>query len=391
MWHPKLIVLQPTPYCNIRCDYCYLRHRDDRTVMGAEVVRAIRDKIIVNIAPDAAPTIIWHAGEPTVVSLDWYRQAYGQLRPAAPIETRFSLQSNGVFLSEDWISFLKETDTHIGLSIDGPRELHDLRRKTRSGKGTWAHAIRTLRKLQDAGIDPSVVSVLHPNSLTEANEYFEFYRDNAITHVSFSIDEAEGAHEVSSFAYADHKAAITDFLFQLLRRAFAEQYPLHIKEVERIADVLTNGALHNEQIEPWDVIVVGADGGVTTFSPEFTEIRSREHNDFRFGNVLRHDFEALVTNPMVAATRAQIANGIERCRTRCGYFAICGGGAPANKFQETGSLEATETVFCRLSIQAAAEALRAFLEWSAASCAGGQVGLRGAGGAGSVQPIGDLP
>jgi uncharacterized protein len=377
MWRPRLIVLQPTPYCNINCDYCYLRNRDDRAVMSADVVGAIRDKIFSNISPDAAPTVIWHAGEPTVVPIEWYRRVDAQLRARAPAQTKFSLQSNGIFLSEDWISFLKGTQTHIGLSIDGPEAIHDLRRKTRSGHGTWALAIKTLDKLQDAGIWPSVVSVLHPRSLAMADEYFDFYREHAVAHVSFSIDEAEGCHSVSSFGQGDYKSAVTDFLFYLLKRAFIERHPLHIKEVERVADILVRGAADNEQVNPWDVIVVAANGDVTTFSPEFMEVRSPFHDNFRFGNILEDDFEGLLAKALVAMTHAQIRNGVELCRADCVYFSVCGGGAPANKFQETGSLETTETQFCRLSIQTAAEALRKFLQWSAAPAARAERGAAG--------------
>ena len=274
--------------------------------MSSEVVSAIRDKILSFSSRDAAPTIIWHAGEPMVVPVEWYRWADRLLRPAAPAQTRFSLQSNGVFLSDEWISFLKDTGTHIGLSIDGPQYIHDLRRKTRSGRGTWALALITLRKLQDAGIWPTVVSVLHPSSLGAANEYFEFYRKHSITHVSLSIDEIEGGHVVSSFGQYDHKGAVTEFLVHLLRCAFLERYPLHIKEVERIADILVHGATDNEQVKPWDVIVVAANGDVTTFSPEFMEVRSSLHNNFRFGNILEDDFEELAAKSLVSMTDAQI-------------------------------------------------------------------------------------
>jgi uncharacterized protein len=163
----------------------------------------------------------------------------------------------------------------------------------------------------------------------------------------------------------------------LLKRAFTEQHPLHIKEIERIAAILVHGAADNEQVKPWDVIVVAANGDVTTFSPEFMEVRSPFHDNFRFGNVLEDDFEGLVAKALVAKTYTQIQKGVERCRADCAYFSICGGGAPANKFQETGSLETTETQFCRLSIQGAAEALRKFLQWSAAP--GVTVGRRAGG------------
>ena len=333
--------------------------------MSAAVVGAIRDKIFPRMSPDAAPAIIWHAGEPTVVPVSWYRRTYSELRRTAPRQANFSLQSNGVALSGEWLSFLKETETQIGLSIDGPRTFHDMRRKTRNGKGTWALVMQTLRELQAARIHPNVVTVLHPLSLRAADQYFEFYRDNGITHVSFSIDEAEGCHSASSFGKAEQRDMIAEFLFSLLKRAYAEQYPLHIKEVERIASVLAGGELNNEQVDAWQVVVVAANGDVTTFSPEFMEVRSKAHNNFNFGNILRDDFDRLFESDLIATTQAQIRRGIDRCRAQCRYFAVCGGGAPANKMQENASLESSETMFCRMSVQPAAEAVRKFVQWGA--------------------------
>jgi uncharacterized protein len=333
--------------------------------MSAEVVGAIRDKIFPKISPDAAPAIIWHAGEPTVVPVSWYRRTHSELRRAAPRQANFSLQSNGVSLSSEWITFAAETETQIGLSIDGPQMFHDMRRKTRNGKGTWTLVMQTLRRLQAARIHPSVVTVLHPLSLRAADEYFDFYRDNGITHVSFSIDEVEGCNSTSSFGQEDQSGAIAEFQFRLLKRAYAEQYPLHIKEVERVASVLAGGELNNEQVDAWQVVVVAANGDVTTFSPEFLEVQSPAHNNFKFGNILSDDFEEMFDSSLVAMTEAQIRRGVERCKQQCRYFAICGGGAPSNKMQENGSLESSETMFCRMSVQPAAEAFRKFMQWGA--------------------------
>ena len=72
VWRPRLIVLQPTPYCNINCAYCYLGHRDDRRLMAPAVIDAIRDRLFARMAPDASPRIVWHAGEPTVAPIAWY-------------------------------------------------------------------------------------------------------------------------------------------------------------------------------------------------------------------------------------------------------------------------------------------------------------------------------
>jgi uncharacterized protein len=360
MWRPRLVVLQPTPYCNIDCRYCYLRGRDDRRVMASSVVEAVAGKLLARMARDAAPTLVWHAGEPTVVPLAWYENAYRVLRAAAPPATVFSLQSNGIAISDDWVAFLRRTGTRVGLSIDGPQQFHDARRRTRADGPTWAAAMRGLGRLQAAGIVPNVISVLHPDCLDAADAFFAFYRDHGITQVAFSVDETAGAHASSSFAGADHRDRMSGFLHRLMGLALAGRYPLHIREIERIAGVLAGRQeIDNEQVEPWAVIAVAANGDMTSFSPDFMELAAP--SDFRFGNVLRDDIDAVLNGGAVRRVAAEIRAGVEACRATCRYFDICGGGAPINKMAENGSLSSAETSFCRLSIQAAADALLAFL------------------------------
>lgn len=362
MWRPRLIVLQPTPYCNINCDYCYLQNRNDRRLMSRTVIDAIRDKVFSRLSHDAAPTIVWHAGEPTVAPISWYQHAYDVLRPVTPPQATFSLQSNGVSLSDAWIDFLRQSYTRIGLSIDGPQRFHDARRKTRAGGPTWSLVMRNLRRLQSAGLHPGVISVLHPAALAAPAEFFRFYRDNDIHQISFSIDETEGANLASSFDGFDFRPKMVEFLASILNLAFSEGYALYVRETERIAQRLVEGgSADNEQVEPWQIIVVGANGDVSTFSPEFMELKSPEHNNFCFGNILHDDLDSLFQNAFFARARDEIAAGVESCRQTCAYFGVCGGGAPANKMVENGSLRSTETAFCRLSVQSAADALIEFL------------------------------
>lgn len=362
MWRPRLIVLQPTPYCNINCDYCYLGNRDDRRLMAPAVVDAIRDKLFARMAPDASPRIVWHAGEPTVAPVAWYEAVYEKLRPVTPPDAVFAIQTNGIAISAAWIEFLRRSGTNVGMSIDGPQRFHDARRKTRAGAATWPLVMASLRNLQSGGIRPNVITVLHRKSLSAPEDFYRFYRDNDIDSVSFSIDEANGANATSSFDAADGKVAMTAFLRRILDLAFAEGYRLHIREVERIARLLTEDtASDNEQVRPWDVVAVAANGNVTSFSPDFMELRSPDHNDFCFGNILENDFDELVGNRIFRRTAEEIRVGVELCRTSCAYFGVCGGGSPSNKMSEHGSLKSGETLFCKLSIQAPADALVEFL------------------------------
>lgn len=363
MWRPRLIVLQPTPYCNINCDYCYLANRDDRRLMAPAVVDAIRDKLFARMAPDASPWIVWHSGEPTVVPVAWFESVYETLRPFTPVNAVFAIQTNGIAISAGWIEFLQHSGTQVGISIDGPQRFHDARRKTRAGTATWPLVMKGLRNLQSSGIRPKVITVLHRESLSTPDDFYRFYRDNDISHVSFSIDEANGANAASSFDEGDYKAAMTAFLRRMLDLAFAEGYSFHIREIERIAELLTQGSVpRNEQVQPWDVVAVSSNGNVTSFSPDFMELKSSDHNNFCFGNILHNDFDQLVGSKTFKRTAEEIREGVELCRTSCAYFGVCGGGAPSNKMSENGSLRSTETSFCKLSIQAPADALVGFLK-----------------------------
>lgn len=297
-----------------------------------------------------------------MVPVAWYEATYRKLQPAVPLEATFAIQTNGVAISPAWIDFLRRSRTEVGISIDGPQRFHDARRKTRAGTPTWSLVMGNLRSLQSAGLCPNVFSVLHPECLSAADDFYRFYRNNDISHVSFSIDEADGANAASSFDGIDHKPAMIAFLRRLLNLAFSEGYPLHVKDIERIARILAEGApAYNEQVRPWDILAVAANGDVTSFSPEFMELKSADHDNFCFGNILRDSFDDLLDNAACTKTANEIRAGVELCRSSCQYFGVCEGGSPSNKMFENKSLASGETLFCRLSIQAAADALTEFL------------------------------
>lgn len=331
--------------------------------MSREVVEALREKIFRRLSARSAPIVVWHAGEPTAAPIEWYEHAYSRLRDVAPAQTGFAMQSNGIAIDDRWIELFRRTNTNVSLSIDGPQRFHDARRRTRNGKPTWALATRALKRLQGAGFDPSVITVLHPDGLECPEDYYAFYRDYGITQISFSIDELEGANKTSSFAGGDFKPAITAFLFAMLERAYRDNFPLHIREVERIAQKLAGVELsENEQVEPWAALVVAADGGISTFSPEFMEASAPAYDNFVFGNILEGSLDDFSRTQAFLRANREIAQGVAACKKSCRYFAVCGGGSPVNKLSEKGDMTVTETDFCRLTTQTCADALLAFID-----------------------------
>ena len=151
------VVLQPTPFCNINCRYCYLPQRDAKTVMPLQTVIAIFEKIFASGWSSPYLTVIWHAGEPLVLPTSYYQAAFEAIEALRPpgIELRHSIQTNGMLIDQDWCDFIKKWRIGVGVSIDGPQYLHDANRvgslRNQGGKRSLESQLRATKLDQFAG------------------------------------------------------------------------------------------------------------------------------------------------------------------------------------------------------------------------------------------------
>ncbi|NDH64428.1 MAG: radical SAM protein, partial [Alphaproteobacteria bacterium] len=161
-----MVIIQPTPFCNINCSYCYLPDRGNKHVIAQSTVTKLFTELFASGWTNPEITVLWHAGEPLAAPVAFYREAFAaieRLRPKDgpwPIVVKHSFQTNAMLIDDDWCELFREWNVGIGVSIDGPRELHDAHRKTRSGGGTFDKTIAGIRRLRDAGIPFHTLSVL---------------------------------------------------------------------------------------------------------------------------------------------------------------------------------------------------------------------------------------
>ncbi len=142
--------------CNLSCDYCFYLQKDrlypgSDFRMSDEVMEAyIRQTIAAHRVPDV--TIAWQGGEPTLMGLDFFRRAVAvekkYARPGMRIEN--TLQTNGVLIDAEWCRFLRENKFLVGLSIDGPRHLHDVYRHDKAGGPVFDRVVRAAKLMQRA-------------------------------------------------------------------------------------------------------------------------------------------------------------------------------------------------------------------------------------------------
>jgi uncharacterized protein len=351
----ELLVVQPTPFCNINCSYCYLPDRGSKAVMADETLHNLFLQVFASGWACNELSIVWHAGEPMVLPIEFYRRAFRTIEGLKPrdVEVRHSFQTNGTLVTERWCEFFAEADVKVGVSIDGPERFHDRNRLTRSGRGTFDRTIAGVRLLRKHRLPFHVISVLTAESLAAPREMFDFYVAEGIDQVCFNVEETEGDHRSRSFAQAGIEDAYYRFLAEFWRLAAAN--PAKLSFIREIEDATLRvlrpkeATVANQLTTPFAMLNVDWTGNVATFSPELLGLKNANYDDFILGNVNRDKLTELAQRPTFLKLLADIDAGVALCRESCEYFSVCGGGEPINKLSENGSFISTETTYCRMT------------------------------------------
>lgn len=354
----ELLVIQPTPFCNLDCSYCYLPDRQNTRKMSLQTLEQAFDWVFSSGLVRQPFELLWHAGEPMVMPPAFYDRAAELLvrhdRDGALVTQ--SLQTNATLIDAEWCELVRRLKIHMGVSVDGPAFLHDSRRRTRRGAGTLERVLAGIRCLQEHDIPLHVITVLTAESLAYPDELFDFYLNNGITDIAFNVEEIEGPNTSSSLLGPQVPERFRRFLSRFLDLALSADPPLRVREFECSAGAALSKRLgHGDRVQenrPFAIVNVGYDGAFSTYSPELLGLSSPRHGKFALGHVATDSLASVLCSPRFLALDEEIARGIEMCRQECRYFAFCGGGPPGNKFFENGTFASSETMFCRLHKQA---------------------------------------
>ena len=360
----RLLVIQPTPFCNLDCDYCYLPDRGNRSRIGFDVLEAAVERVLESPWFEGGFTLLWHAGEPLTMPIAFYDEATARIgrlleqRGLPPSTIVQSLQTNATTIDAAWCDCFERNGIHVGVSMDGPAFLHDAHRVTRTGLPTHAAVMRGIGWLQRRGIPFQVICVLTAESLNHAEAIATFFLEHGITDVGFNMEETEGVNTQSSLdaigaARLELEERYRAFMALLWRCSRAQPDRLHIREFDGVASLASSGArlAATDMNTPFVIVNVDARGNVSTFDPELLSVATAEYGDFSFGSVFSSSLEAMAADPKFQRVAMQIAAGVERCRSGCEYFGLCGGGAGSNKYWEHGTFDCATTQHCRYRIQ----------------------------------------
>ena len=178
------VMAKPTgARCNLRCDYCFFLEKErlypgsdfrmSDEVMEAFVAQTPQGQQVPQV------TLAWQGGEPTLMGLDFFRRARAAEagRVPAGVTVERTLQTNGVLLDDEWCAFLAENDYLVGLSIDGPRELHDAYRHDLGGRPVYDRVVAAARRLQSHGVEFNVLCTVNAANAGHPREVYRFFRD----------------------------------------------------------------------------------------------------------------------------------------------------------------------------------------------------------------------
>jgi uncharacterized protein len=171
--------------CNLECAYCYFLSKEalfpgsSFRMSPAVLERFVRDYIASQ--PPGEVTFAWQGGEPTLLGLDFFEAAVELQRRHCPPGRRVvnTIQTNGTKLDDEWCRFLRRHGFLVGISIDGPRELHDAYRVDKAGTGSFDRVMAGLAALRRHGVEFNVLTTVHAANQDAPLAVYRFLRDGA--------------------------------------------------------------------------------------------------------------------------------------------------------------------------------------------------------------------
>jgi uncharacterized protein len=178
------LLAKPTgAICNLDCAYCFFLEKeqlypDSKFRMSDETLEAYIRQLIESHRTDRV-TIAWQGGEPTLMGLDFYRRvmALAEKYRRPGMTFLHTIQTNGTLLDDEWGEFLSEHNFLVGISIDGPRELHDVYRVDKGGQPTFDKVMRGIRLLQKHRVDFNILTTVNRVNGDHPLEIYRFIRD----------------------------------------------------------------------------------------------------------------------------------------------------------------------------------------------------------------------
>ena len=365
---PFQIMTKPNgPRCNLDCTYCYYLEKE-RLYPGTKKFRMpdavleayIRDYIAAQAkTPELDIWFSWQGGEPTLLGVDFFRRVVElQQQYRAPGRTiRNAIQTNGTLLDAEWAAFLKENRFLVGVSIDGPRELHDRYRIDRAERPTFDKVMAAVDLLREHKIDFNALVVVQRQNAKKPREVYRFLKDIGIEYMQFIpiVERTADGEALAGAPQIDAEgAAYRVTPWSVLPKDYGT-FLCRVFDEWLKADV---GRIFVQFFDTQLGLWAGGPAGLCWFAETCGQGLAMEHNgdlfacdhyvypEYRLGNILETPMETLATSPFQETFGNDKRDRLPRQCRECDYRFACNGGCPKHRILTTKDGEPGLNYFC---------------------------------------------
>ena len=350
------VVAKPIgPRCNLECEYCFylekkaLFGQEERFVMSDEVLGAF---IADYVASQPTPVVdfVWQGGEPTLLGVDFFKKVVKTQRQFLKVKTiTNSLQTNGTLLTDEWCAFLKKNNFMVGISLDGPRAIHDRYRHDRKGRGTFDAVMAGLKRLKKHGVEYNVLACVARDTAKHPLEVYRFFKDQGVEFIQFSpvvermadpsagreglrlagpaaLTRVEPSTEVTPWSVVPEEYG--DFLI-----AVYEEWVRN--DVGTVFVMNFEWALNAWIGNPSPVCVHGETCGSSVVIEHNGDVFACDHcvyPEYRLGNIRTAGLKDMVENSLSAGFGLSKETALPRWCRECEVLKACQGGCPKHRF-----------------------------------------------------------
>jgi uncharacterized protein len=325
------------PVCNLACDYCYYLSKqslypDADFCMSDEVLETFtRQYIEAQRVPEV--TFGWQGGEPLLMGLDFYRRALAlqETHRGPGLRIINTLQTNGTLLDEEWCRFLREHGFLVGLSLDGPREVHDVYRLDKGGKPSFERVMAGLDHLKRHKVEFNILTTVHAANAARPVDVYRFLRDEVgtqfIQFVPIVARSGESpytvtAQSVTAKQYGDFLIGVFD---EWVRRDVGRVF-VQIFDVALAAWTGQRPGLCVFEKACGNALVLEHNGDLYSCD-HFVEPR------YRLGNILETPLAELVGSGQQHQFGIDKQNTLPEVCRACAVRFVCNGGCPKNRLE----------------------------------------------------------
>lgn len=350
------VLAKPTgAACNLRCDYCFYLEKE-KLFPETENFR-MSDQVLGTYVcqyAEAQPTpeveFVWHGGEPAIMGIDFYRKVVKYQEPYRKLKTiKNSFQTNGTLLTDEWCEFFKKNGFFIGLSLDGPEQIHDRYRRDRGGQSTFQSVMKGLRLLQKHGVDYNILACVAKETAYKPLEVYRFFKEQGVEFIQFTpviermADERSAKHGLSLAAPSDldkeeTNTSVTSWTVE--PEAYGD-FLIAIYEDWVRNDVGKVFVMNFEwALNAW----LGNPSPVCIFAKECGRAVALEHNgdlytcdhyvypEYRLGNIMSDNLGRMVERSVAAGFGHHKEKKLPKGCRECEVLKACWGGCPKHRF-----------------------------------------------------------